>query len=300
MNAMEITGKLYSMLNGENQAKVLNAAENMLAEQQQPQNIKTFDYNGQEVRTVEISGQPWFVAADVCNYFGVTNRNRIMQQVDEEDKGGTQMDTPGGRQNVTVINESGLYSLLFAMQPQKARGVTDEYIAARTKQLNAFRRWVTHDVLPSIRKTGGYIAGQETLSPEELMAKALLVAKQTLAERDARINELSCANSELTVQNQILLPRAQYFDELVDRNLLTNFRETAKELGIAPKRFVNWLVEQKYLYRDKKGKLLPYEGKNTGLFEIKEQYNPKTEWSGVQTLVTPKGRETFRLLCMGM
>lgn len=300
MNAMEITGKLYSMINGENQAKVLNAAKNMLAEQQQPQNIKTFDYNGQEVRTVEISGQPWFVAADVCNYFGVTNRNRIMQQVDEEDKGGTQMDTPGGRQNVTVINESGLYSLLFAMQPQKARGVTDEYIAARTKQLNAFRRWVTHDVLPSIRKTGGYIAGQETLSPEELMAKALLVAKQTLAERDARINELSCANSELTVQNQILLPRAQYFDELVDRNLLTNFRETAKELGIAPKRFVNWLVEQKYLYRDKKGKLLPYEGKNTGLFEIKEQYNPKTEWSGVQTLVTPKGRETFRLLCMGM
>lgn len=288
----------FNILTAENQAKVLNAARNLQAEQQQ--NIKAFDYHGQEVRTVEISGQPWFVAADVCNYFGVTNRNRIMQQVDEEDKGGTQMDTPGGRQNVTVINESGLYSLLFAMQPQKARGVTDEYIAARTKQLNAFRRWVTHDVLPSIRKTGGYIAGQETLSPEELMAKALLVAKQTLAERDARINELSCANSELTVQNQILLPRAQYFDELVDRNLLTNFRETAKELGIAPKRFVNWLVEQKYLYRDKKGKLLPYEGKNTGLFEIKEQYNPKTEWSGVQTLVTPKGRETFRLLCMGM
>ena len=132
------------------------------------------------------------------------------------------------------------------------------------------------------------------------MAKALLVAKQTLAERDARINELSCANSELTVQNQILLPRAQYFDELVDRNLLTNFRETAKELGIAPKRFVNWLIEQKYIYRDKKGKLLPYEGKNTGLFELKEQFNPKTEWSGVQTLVTPKGRETFRLLCTAL
>lgn len=294
----EAVRNAFNALNAEEQGEVIAKAREIL--NRRVQNIKSFDYNGQEVRTVEISGQPWFVAADVCNYFGVTNRNRIMQQVDEEDKGGTQMDTPGGRQNVTVINESGLYSLLFAMQPQKARGVTDEYIAARTKQLNAFRRWVTHDVLPSIRKTGGYIAGQETLSPEELMAKALLVAKQTLAERDARINELSTANSELTVQNQILLPRAQYFDELVDRNLLTNFRETAKELGIAPKRFVNWLVEQKYLYRDKKGKLLPYEGKNTGLFEIKEQYNPKTEWSGVQTLVTPKGRETFRLLCMGM
>lgn len=294
----EAVRNAFNALNAEEQGEVIAKAREIL--NRRAQNIKAFDYNGQEVRTVEMNGQPWFVAADVCNYFGVTNRNRIMQQVDEEDKGGTQMDTPGGQQNVTVINESGLYSLLFAMQPQKARGVTDEYIAARTKQLNAFRRWVTHDVLPSIRKTGGYIAGQETLSPEELMAKALLVAKQTLAERDARINELSCANSELTVQNQILLPRAQYFDELVDRNLLTNFRETAKELGIAPKRFVNWLVEQKYLYRDKKGKLLPYEGKNTGLFEIKEQYNPKTEWSGVQTLVTPKGRETFRLLCMGM
>lgn len=286
MNAMEITGKLYSMLNGENQAKVLNAAKNMLAEQQQPQNIKTFDYNGQEVRTVEMNGQPWFVGKDVAGVLGYTDTNKaIAMHVDEDDKLNDKTASSLGQRGGWLINESGLYSLVMSSKLSTAK---------------QFKRWVTSEVLPSIRKTGGYIAGQETLSPEELMAKALLVAKQTLAERDARINELSCANSELTVQNQILLPRAQYFDELVDRNLLTNFRETAKELGIAPKRFVNWLVEQKYLYRDKKGKLLPYEGKNTGLFEIKEQYNPKTEWSGVQTLVTPKGRETFRLLCMGM
>ena len=274
----------FNILTDENRAKVLNAARNLQAEQQQ--NIKSFDYHGQEVRTVEISGQPWFVGKDVAEILGYANpRKAIVDHVDEEDKGVTKCDTLGGTQALTIINESGLYSLVMSSKLSTAK---------------QFKRWVTSEVLPSIRKTGGYIAGQETLSPEELMAKALLVAKQTLAERDARINELSCANSELTVQNQILLPRAQYFDELVDRNLLTNFRETAKELGIAPKRFVNWLVEQKYLYRDKKGKLLPYEGKNTGLFEIKEQYNPKTEWSGVQTLVTPKGRETFRLLCMGM
>lgn len=285
MNAMEITGKLYSMLNGENQAKVLSAARNMLAEQQQPQNIKSFDYNGQEVRTVEISGQPWFVGKDVAEVLGYTNPQKaIRDHVDQEDRTVNESFTVHGTP-IALINESGLYSLVMSSKLSTAK---------------QFKRWVTSEVLPSIRKTGGYIAGQETLSPEELMAKALLVAKQTLAERDARINELSTANSELTVQNQILLPRAQYFDELVDRNLLTNFRETAKELGIAPKRFVNWLIEQKYIYRDKKGKLLPYEGKNTGLFELKEQFNPKTEWSGVQTLVTPKGRETFRLLCMGM
>lgn len=274
----------FNILTDENRAKVLDTARNLQAEQQQ--NIKIFDYHGQEVRTVEMNGQPWFVGKDVAEILGYANpRKAIVDHVDEEDKGVTKCDTLGGTQALTIINESGLYSLVMSSKLSTAK---------------QFKRWVTSDVLPSIRKTGGYIAGQETLSPEELMAKALLVAKQTLAERDARINELSCANSELTVQNQILLPRAQYFDELVDRNLLTNFRETAKELGIAPKRFVNWLVEQKYLYRDKKGKLLPYEGKNTGLFEIKEQYNPKTEWSGVQTLVTPKGRETFRLLCMGM
>lgn len=284
MDAMEVTGKLYSMLNGKNRVRVVKEVYTLLEEQQR-QNIKSFDYHGQEVRTVEMNGQPWFVAADVCNVLEISNSRDAVARLDEDEKGVALTDTPGGKQKTAIVSESGLYSLT---------------LGSRKPEAKQFKRWITHEVIPSIRKTGGYIAGQETLSPEELMAKALLVAKQTLAERDARINELSCANSELTVQNQILLPRAQYFDELVDRNLLTNFRETAKELGIAPKRFVNWLVEQKYLYRDKKGKLLPYEGKNTGLFELKEQFNPKTEWSGVQTLVTPKGRETFRLLCTAL
>lgn len=273
----------FNILTDENRAKVLDAARNLQAEQQQ--NIKIFDYHGQEVRTVEMNGQPWFVLKDIAEVLKLTDTNKISARLEADELTRIKFVSGGQNREMLCVSESGLYNVVLRSDRPEAK---------------PFRRWITHEVIPSIRKTGGYIAGQETLSPEELMAKALLVAKQTLAERDARINELSTANSELTVQNQILLPRAQYFDELVDRNLLTNFRETAKELGIAPKRFVNWLVEQKYLYRDKKGKLLPYEGKNTGLFEIKEQYNPKTEWSGVQTLVTPKGRETFRLLCMGM
>ena len=92
-------------------------------------------------------------------------------------------------------------------------------------------------------------------------------------------------------------PKAEYFDELVARNLLTNFRETAKELGIKEKDFIGWLLDHKYVYRDQKNKLMPYAAKNNGLFEVKEGKGRHNDWAGTQTLITPKGRETFRLLC---
>lgn len=128
-------------------------------------------------------------------------------------------------------------------------------------------------------------------TPEMVMSRALKMAENT-------IRSLKLTNSQLTVENQIMQPKADYFDELVDRNLLTSFRETAKQLDIKEKEFISFLLEKKYIYRDKKGKLMPYADKNKGLFEIKETFNEKTQWSGTQTLITPKGRETFRLLCM--
>lgn len=127
-------------------------------------------------------------------------------------------------------------------------------------------------------------------SPERVMARALDIAHKT-------IHGLQQENSVLAVQNAIMQPKADYFDELVERNTLTNFRETAKELGVPQQKFIKFLLDHKYVYRDKRGKLLPYEEKNRGLFEVKESFNEKTQWSGTQTLVTPKGRETFRLLC---
>lgn len=129
----------------------------------------------------------------------------------------------------------------------------------------------------------------ELNSPERIMARALKIAEETT-------NRLRIDNSRLTVENQIMQPKAEYFDELVDRNLLTNFRETAAQLGVKQKKFITFLIEHKYIYRDKKGKLMPYAKKNNGLFELRETYHEKTEWSGTQTLITPKGRETFRLL----
>ena len=138
-----------------------------------------------------------------------------------------------------------------------------------------------------------FIAVEEQFNnPQAIMARALRVA-------DEEQKRLHITVSQLTVDNQIMKPKADYFDELVDRNLLTSFRETAKQFGIKEKAFIQFLIDKKYIYRDKKGKLMPYADKNDGLFELKECFNDKTQWSGTQTLVTTKGRETFRLLYLG-
>ena len=241
--------------------------------------LQIFNYNTHPVRTVERDGEPWFVLKDVCEVLGIADHKVVARRLDEDEGCLIPLtDALGRSRETTVINESGLYNVILRSDKPEAK---------------PFRRWVTSEVLPSIRRTGGYIQGQETLSPAELMAKALMVAQKTLSEREARI-------SELTVENQRLLPRAEYFDQLVDRNLLTNFRDTAKQLKIKEKAFIAFLTEHKYIYRDRNGKLMPYADKNQGLFEVKECFNEKTQWSGTQTLITPRGRETFRLLCEGV
>ena len=171
---------------------------------------------------------------------------------------------------------------------------------AKNETAERFQAMIADEVVPAIRKTGGYIAGEAQMTDEELLARALTMASEKLKQRDARIAELAVQNSELTVQKQIMQQKADYFDELVDRNLLTNFRETAKEMKIKEKAFVGFLLGHKYVYRDKRGKLVPYAEKNNGLFELKECVNEKTGWGGTQTLITPKGRETFRLLMQGI
>ena len=218
-----------------------------------------------------------FCGSDVAKALGYARPNDAVTQ---HCRATVKRRTPisGKMQDINFIPESDLYRLVFSSKLPTAEKFTD---------------WVTAEVLPSIRRNGGYIAGQESMTPEELMAKALTVAQRTLAEREARISQLS-------TQAAIMAPKADYFDELVERNTLTNFRETAKQLEVGPKAFITFLLERKYIYRDKRGKLLPYADKNDGLFEVKECFNDKTQWSGTQTLVTPKGRETFRLLCQGM
>ena len=251
--------------------------------------LQVFEYNSAEVRTVMINGEPWWVLKDVCAVLGIANVTDTQNRLDEDEKaelGLIEVSSNGVSQSRKriIVTESGLYSVILRSDKPEAR---------------AFRRWITHEVLPQIRKTGGYIPVGEADSDKEILAKAIMIADKTISEQEKRMKQLQAANAQLAVDNQIMLPKSDYFDELVDRNLLTSFRDTAKELKVKERVFVAFLLENKYVYRDKKGKLTPYAN-HSGLFEVKECYNEKTDWSGLQTLVTPKGRETFRLLLEGM
>lgn len=169
---------------------------------------------------------------------------------------------------------------------------------AKNETAERFQAFIADEIIPSIRRHGAYMT-PETLETAILNPDTLIKLCTALKEEQDKRKVLEATNSALAVDNAVMKPKADYFDELVDRNLLTNFRETAKQLGIKEKEFIRFLMEKKYLYRDKRGKLMPYAEKNNGLFEIKECFNEKTQWSGTQTLITPKGRETFRLLYMG-
>lgn len=238
------------------------------------------------VRTLEENGVVLFSATDVARALGYSNpydaiarhckgvvkREGVSRTTNQHGK------TTEQSAEMSFIPESDLYRLVFSSKLPTAEKFTD---------------WVTEEVLPSIRRNGGYIAGQESMTPEELMAAALIMANKTIENQKARL-------STLTVENQIMKPKADYFDDLVDRNLLTNFRDTAKQFHTKQNDFVSFLLGKKYIYRDKTGKLLPYQRYvDDGLFELKECVNEKSGWKGTQTLITPKGRETFRLLFAG-
>lgn len=128
---------------------------------------------------------------------------------------------------------------------------------------------------------------REWNSPEAVMSRALRMAEE-------RLKRFEAINANLSVQNAIMQPKAEYFDGLCDRESLTGVRETAKLLGLKQNDFVKWLIDHKYIYRDKRGRLMPYaEHVDSGLFTVKETYNDKTDWTGVQMLVTVKGKERF-------
>ena len=227
-----------------------------------------------QVRVLEQEGEPWFVGKDVANMLGYQNsRKALADHVDEEDKGVTKCDTLGGTQDVVIINESGLYSLILRSQLPEAK---------------AFKRWITHEVIPSIRKTGGYIQGQEELSDDALMAKALEVAHKVLAERERQL-------AEKEKQVELMQPKADYFDALVDASNLTNFRDTAKELGVTQTELINFCEENGYIYHTLNG-IRPkaqYVG-GANMFVLKDYVNG--QHTGTQTMITPKGKGTLRIL----
>ena len=212
------------------------------------------------VRTVELDGEPWFVGKDVATALGYSNtKDALAKHVDPEDKrqddGVAICDPMGREQHPTIINESGLYSLVLSSKLPTAK---------------QFKRWITSEVLPSIRKTGGYIAGQKELSPAELMAKALLVAQKTLGERQAHI-------AELEAENTANKPKVIFADAVSasERSILVGelaklLRQNGVEIG--QNRLFDWMRQNGFLIR-RQGtdyNMPTQKAMEIGLFEIKE------------------------------
>lgn len=228
-----------------------------------------------KVRTVEMDGKPYFVGKDVAEALGYAEpRSAVSKKVDSDDRGVAKMETPSGVQEVTVINESGLYSLILSSKLESAK---------------RFKHWVTSEVLPSIRKTGGYIAGQEQMTDSELMAKALLVAQKQINERNAQIERMKpkeiFADAVSASQSSILIGE-----------LAKILKQNGVDMG--QNRLFSWLRENGYLIRRKGSdyNMPTQKSVNMGLFEIKESTHIDGSGCNVITKtpkVTPKAQIYF-------
>ena len=226
------------------------------------------------IRAVEIDGEPWLVGKDVALALGYKNaKDALSAHVDAEDKRIVQrsenatFDIPN--RGITIINESGLYSLVLSSKLPKAK---------------QFRKSTRLKLLPSIRKHGAYMTKEKlwevATSPEALMK----LCSDLLAEREK--------NAALRADNARLQGKAVYYDLFIDLHHSTNLRTTAKELDVPERQFVRFLLERRYVYRAPSGCVLPYaKGSNEGLFCVKDFC--RNGHTGSYTLVTPKGKLHF-------
>lgn len=245
-------------------------------------NIQVFE-NSEfgSIRTIEINKEPFFVAKDVAEILGYSNsRKAIIDHVDEEDKGVTKCDTLGGVQELSVINESGLYSLVLSSKLPNAK---------------RFKRWVTSEVLPAIRKTGGYIGGAEGMTEAEIMARAVLIGQRTIEEQKKKIDNLQ---NEIDVNR----PKVLFADAVSASHTSILVGELAKILrgngcNIGQNRLFERLRNDGYLMKCGTSKNTPTQrAMEMGLFEIKE--GSYINGSGVNvitktTKVTGKGQTFF-------
>lgn len=227
------------------------------------------------IRTLEINGEPYFVGTNIATILGYSNpRKAIIDHVDEEDKGVTKCDTLGGTQNMTVINESGLYSLILSSKLPTAK---------------QFKRWVTSDVLPSIRKTGMY-ATDELLNNPDLAIKAFTALKE---ERE----KTKALTETVAIQQQQILelkPKASYYDVVLNCKDLLSTTEIAKDYGKSARWLNELLHELKVQFKQgNKIWLLYQKYANKGYTSTKTQTyngNDGEVHTKVHTYWTQKGR----------
>lgn len=212
---------------------------NEVVKQEQGNNVLDFQFEGHDVRAIAIDGEPWFVGKDVAEALGYGKgksiTNAVTNHVDDEDKGVTKIMTPGGRQKMVIINESGLYSLILSSKLDSAK---------------KFKKWITSEVLPSIRKNGGYIYGQENMSEDELLSRALILA-------NSKILSLESKNEKLEEEKQDVTFLSELFVGSKDRWLTT---EIANYYGMSAVKF------NKLLF------MIGLQDKIDGVWEVNEEY----------------------------
>ena len=225
-------------------------------------------FNSDEFGTIRIKtidGEPWFVAKDVADKLGYAQTSNMMKRIDEEDSKSSILD--GMNMKSSLINESGLYSAIIGSKLDSAK---------------RFKHWVTSDVLPSIRKNGGYIANQENLTPEQIVANALIVAQNIISQKDKQIEEMR--------------PKADFFDAVADSKTAISMNEVSKVLGIkglGRNNLFEFLRDNAILDRWN----VPYQKYiDCGWFRVIEQKYTKNgeEHISIKTLVYQKGVDAIR------
>lgn len=236
------------------------------------------------VRTADINGVPYFVGKDVAEILGYSNtRKALLDHVDEEDKtdGVTIRDSIGREQAPVLINESGLYSLILSSKLPNAK---------------KFKRWVTSEVLPAIRKTGGYIPAASDMSDEEIMAKALLIGKRTIEQQKERIKALEADKDRMR-------PKEIFADAVATSNTSILIGDLAKILkgngiNIGQKRLFAWMRDHSFLIKQKcvSYNMPTQRSMEMGLFQVKEGSYVGSDGTMKitrTTKVTGKGQQYF-------
>lgn len=228
-----------------------------------------------QVRTVNIDGNPWFVSVDVCTALGVSRT--AVRRLDEDEKGVRSMHTLGGTQRLAVVNEYGLYNLILGSRKPEAKG---------------FKRWITHEVIPSIRKNGAYMTDAVIAHLEEnpeLVPEYL----NHLRDENSRAKELRRQLDTVTGQLAIAQPKADYYNAYVNNEDALCFRYVAKELGVSERKLINYLLDKRFLYRDthRDSRVFPRAGdRNDPLFLVRD-FHTRSGHRGQYTVLTVVGRE---------
>lgn len=221
-----------------------------------------------EVRTLFKDGEPWFVGVDVCRALEIKNNRNAFARLDSDEKGVHSVDTPGGKQDLVIVNEPGLYRLI---------------LGSRRPEANTFKRWMLHDVVPAIRKTGGYIMGEEHMDDEEVMARALLIAHNKLAQLDKQV-------AKLREEAKIMAPKAEYCDMVLKAPNAVSISCIAKDYGMSAKAMNQKLKELGVQYRCGGMWLLYSKYQNKG-YTKSETYTVKSTGKAVmRTKWTQDGR----------